>query len=76
MEKIAVVTDTGSNLSFAQAKELGIYLLPLQITIDETTYQDTLEISTQDIYKELANGKLPYLFWAFYHLLILYIYLE
>ena len=36
MEKIAVVTDTGSNLSFAQAKELGIYLLPLQITIDET----------------------------------------
>lgn len=28
MEKIAVVTDTGSNLSFAQAKELGIYLLP------------------------------------------------
>ena len=50
MEKIAVVTDTGSNLSFEQAKELGIYLLPLQITIDETTYQDTLEISTQDIY--------------------------
>lgn len=35
MEKIAVVTDTGSNLSFEQAKELGIYLLPLQITIDE-----------------------------------------
>ena len=59
MEKIAVVTDTGSNLSFAQAKELGIYLLPLQITIDETTYQDTLEISTQDIYKELAKGKMP-----------------
>ena len=44
MEKIAVVTDTGSNLSFKQAKELGIYLLPLQITIDKTTYQDTLEI--------------------------------
>lgn len=59
MEKIAVVTDTGSNLSFAQAKELGIYLLPLQITIDETTYQDTLEISTQDIYNELAKGKMP-----------------
>lgn len=59
MERIAVVTDTGSNLSFAQAKELGIYLLPLQITIDETTYQDTLEISTQDIYNELANGKMP-----------------
>ena len=59
MEKIAIVTDTGSNLSFEQAKELGIYLLPLQITIDETTYQDTLEISTQDIYKELAKGKMP-----------------
>ena len=45
MEKIAVVTDTGSNLSFKQAKELGIYLLPLQITIDKTTYQDTLAVS-------------------------------
>lgn len=63
MEKIAVVTDTGSNLSFEQAKELGIYLLPLQITIDETTYQDTLEISTQDIYNELANGKMPKQVW-------------
>lgn len=63
MEKIAVVTDTGSNLSFEQAKELGIYLLPLQITIDETTYQDTLEISTQDIYKELAKGKMPKQAW-------------
>ena len=30
-----------------------------RITIDETTYQDTLEISTQDIYNELANGKMP-----------------
>lgn len=59
MERIAVVTDTGSNLSFEEAKELGIYLLPLQITIDDTTYQDTLEISTQDIYKELAQGKMP-----------------
>ena len=63
MEKIAVVTDTGSNLSFEQAKELGIYLLPLQITIDETTYQDTLEISTQDIYNELANGKMQKQVW-------------
>lgn len=59
MEKIAVVTDTGSNLSFEKAKELGIYLLPLQITIDERTYQDTLEISTQDIYSALEKGKMP-----------------
>ncbi len=29
MERIAVVTDTGSNLSFAQAKELGIYPMSL-----------------------------------------------
>lgn len=59
MEKIAVVTDTGSNLSFEKAKELGIYLLPSQITVDEHTYQDTLEISTQDIYNALEQGKMP-----------------
>lgn len=73
MEKIAVVTDTGSNLSFAQAKELGIYLLPLQITIDETTYQDTLEISTQDIYNELANGKMPKQVWLLIKKFMIYL---
>lgn len=59
MTKIAVVTDTGSNLSFERAKELGIYLLPLQITIDDKNYQDTLEISTQEIYDALRAGKMP-----------------
>lgn len=73
MEKIAVVTDTGSNLSFEQAQELGIYLLPLQITIDETTYQDTLEISTQDIYKELAKGKMPKTSMATYQKSMIYL---
>ena len=59
MEKNRRCNRYGFKFIFAQAKELGIYLLPLQITIDETTYQDTLEISTQDIYNELANGKMP-----------------
>ena len=31
MEKIAVVTDTGSNLSFAQAKELRLMKQPIKI---------------------------------------------
>ena len=57
--RISDKTQNYSKVTKLLVKPLGIYLLPLQITIDETTYQDTLEISTQDIYKELANGKMP-----------------
>ena len=40
MEKIAVVTDTGSNMSFEEGARLGIHVLPLQITFVQTAYQD------------------------------------
>ena len=59
MEKIAVVTDTGSNMSFQEAAQKGIHLLPLQITFGEKSYQDIEEISTQEIYHKLKNKEMP-----------------
>ena len=59
MEKIAVVTDTGSNMSFQEAAEKGIHVLPLQITFEDKSYQDIEEISTQEIYQRLKNKEMP-----------------
>lgn len=59
MEKIAVVTDTGSNMSFEEAKALGIHVLPLQITFGETAYQDLEEITTKEIYQRLKKLEMP-----------------
>ena len=59
MEKIAIVTDTGSNMSFEEAKAFGIHVLPLQITFGQDSYQDKEEITTEEIYQHLKNLEMP-----------------
>lgn len=59
MQRIAVITDSGSNISNEEALQFDIHILPLQITIDEKTYQDTLDITTEEIFKLLREGILP-----------------
>jgi len=59
MEKIAIVTDTGSSLSPILAKKNGIYSLPLQIIIDEISYNDILDINTLTIFDKMKNHVMP-----------------
>lgn len=59
MSKIAVITDSGSGLSQQEAKEKGIYLVPLLVLIDGKSYHDGLDISTQDVYQALSDKKYP-----------------
>lgn len=56
MEKIAVITDTGGNMTMEEAKALGIVCFPLQIMMGEETYQDIVEISTDEVYKKIKAG--------------------
>lgn len=37
-KKIAVITDSNSGITQAQAKEIGLYVLPMPFMIDEETY--------------------------------------
>lgn len=53
---IAIVTDTACNITPEQAEELGLYLLPLEITIDNETYKDGFEINTQEFYEKMAKA--------------------
>lgn len=42
MSKIAVVTDSNSGITQAEAKKLGIFVLPMPFTIEDKDY---LEVS-------------------------------
>ena len=56
------VTDSGTdtNLSPEQAAELNINIVPLNVTLDENTYQEGVNIKPEDFYQLLAaSDNLP-----------------
>lgn len=57
MPKIAIVTDSGTNITPQQAKDLGVYVVPLQIIIDSIEYQDLINLQPQDIVQALKDKK-------------------
>ena len=56
MTKIAVVTDSNSGITQAQAKELGIYVLPMPFIIDEKTFLEDINLTQEEFYKKLESG--------------------
>lgn len=63
MEKIALITDSASDLSLEVLKEKNIHLLPLRITYSTGDYQDRVDLSPKDVYdnlnKEVPKTSLP-----------------
>ena len=57
MRKIAIVADSGTNITPEQAKALGVYIAPLQVIIDGTEYQDLINLQPQDIIEALRAKK-------------------
>lgn len=56
--KIAVVTDTGSNMLNEGIAVDGIYCLPLQITDQDKTYLESETISIRETYQLVKDGHL------------------
>lgn len=56
MSKVAVVTDSNSGITQAQARELGIRVLPMPFMIDGKTYYEELTLSRAEFYKKLADN--------------------
>lgn len=55
MQKIALVTDSGSDLTLEELKENNIELVPFRIIYPEKEYNDVLEISPDDVYNRLKE---------------------
>ncbi|MCM1174002.1 MAG: DegV family protein [Blautia sp.] len=56
MSKIAIVTDSNSGITQAQAKEMGISVLPMPFMIDEETFYEDITLSQPEFYEKLASG--------------------
>lgn len=55
MEKIAVITDSNSGITIEEAKELGIYVVPMPFIIDGDTYLEGISLSQEDFYHKLTE---------------------
>ena len=55
-QKIAIVTDSNSGITQAQAKELGIYVLPMPFMINNETYYEDITLTQEEFYHRLAEG--------------------
>src|SRR5690625_4562064 len=51
--------DSCSDISQQDFKEKNIEFVPLKITIDDKEYLDQIEISSQEVLNEIADGKRP-----------------
>lgn len=56
MSKIAIVTDSNSGITQAQAAMLGISVLPMPFMIDGETYYEEITLSQKEFYEKLAAG--------------------
>ena len=56
MSKIAIVTDSNSGITQAQAKEMGVSVLPMPFMIDEETYYEDITLSQPEFYEKLMAG--------------------
>ncbi len=56
MPKIAVVSDSNSGITQQQAKELGVFILPMPFTINEETYFEDINLSNAQFYDLLSDG--------------------
>ena len=56
MGKIAIVTDSNSGITQSQAKELGIYVLPMPFMINEETFYEDITLSQEAFYEKLSGG--------------------
>ena len=57
MPKVAVITDSNSGIGQEEGKALGVRVLPMPFMIDEETYYEDINLSTDAFYKYLeANA--------------------
>ena len=54
--KIAVVTDSNSGITQAQAKEMGITVLPMPFMIDGETYYEDITLTQEQFYQKLKDN--------------------
>lgn len=55
-KKIAVVTDSNSGITQSQAREYGIYVLPMPFMINEETFYEDITLTQEQFYQRLSEN--------------------
>ena len=53
---VRIVTDSTSDLNPAQAQELGVTVVPANVIIDDVTYRDGVDMTSDEFYRRLVAG--------------------
>lgn len=56
MSKIAVITDSNSGITFEEAKELGVKVVPMPFLINGETYFEEISLNQEEFYKHLGDN--------------------
>ncbi|MCD8103677.1 MAG: DegV family protein [Lachnospiraceae bacterium] len=56
MKNIAIVTDSNSGITQAQAKKLGVNVLPMPFYINDTLFYEDINLTQEEFYAHLAEG--------------------
>lgn len=54
--KVAIMTDSNSGISQKEAKELGIFVLPMPFTIDQQEFEEDINLTQDEFYDKLMNN--------------------
>ena len=55
-KKTAIVTDSNSGITQLQAKELGVFVLPMPFYINEELFFEDISLSQEEFYAKLEEG--------------------
>ena len=57
MAEIAIITDSNSGITQAQAQSMGLYVLPMPFMIHEENYFEDINLTQEEFYQRLAKGE-------------------
>ena len=57
MGKVAIVTDSNSGITQSEAKELGVYVIPMPFYINEELFFEDITLTQEEFYKKLEDRK-------------------
>ena len=56
MGNVVIMTDSNSGITQAEAKELGVVVLPMPFYFDEVMYYEDIDLTQEQFYEKLATG--------------------
>lgn len=56
MPKVAIVTDSNSGIHQNEAKEMGIFVLPMPFTIDGVSYYEDINLTQEEFFEKLMGN--------------------